>query len=180
MILFHCLGCKVIHFHTHIHQSEVSRRTSLSALSPVRDWLVTTGLALLCCREQHLYVFIHIFMYFIHTNSVLCGCVGCMYEHKTVPLLLYSLPALFVFSLSTPVSPTLHLSSLLLTLASLSSLCCVTPKPLPLSQAFCSLVIGCCVGWWLWFLSVMSPQRVPAYCFRTIEAYFGLTASQDL
>lgn len=41
--------------------------------------------------------------------------------------------------------------------------------PSPLYRASASLVIGCCVGWWLWFLPVMSPWRVPAYCFTRTE-----------
>lgn len=47
------------------------------------------------------------------------------------------------------------------------TLCCVTPSPL--YRASASLVIGCCVGWWLWFLPVMSPRRVPAFCFTRTE-----------
>ena len=43
-------------------------------------------------------------------------------------------------------------------------------KPLPPLPASCSLVIGCCVGWWLWFQAVMSLDRVPASCYRSAEA----------
>lgn len=43
-------------------------------------------------------------------------------------------------------------------------------QPLPLYEPSGSLAIGCCVGWCLWFRSVMSPERVPAYCLSAGEA----------
>lgn len=171
------LGCRVIHFHC-THQSLLSTRTSLSVQCTVRDWLVTTGFdpPLL---QKDLYVYIHIFMYFIHMNCVymlmcewavcltISQCLSCV----TVFLLLYfyhhSAPPTHHLSL---LSPSLYFPPYEPPLFPLSSLCCNPPTPLPLSQASCSLVIGCCVGWWLWFQSAMSPEHVPAYCFRTVEA----------